>query len=775
MIYELETDEFSEYSDGRVASVISVAIDGALPAFDKLYEYILPDEIENGSDKILPGMRVEVPFGRGNLPLTAMVTGVSTEKIIPGKQKRVRGLIDRSPVLDTEQLALARWIKENTFCSWYDGIRLLLPPGNVGGNTSKSKPKAIKMVRLANSRDTDFSAASYTPKQLQVLEFLAENGSAAVSEVAAALNISSAIVTNLVKKEVLEAYDYKDSERSEIPEPEKTPDILNKTQLSAKQEGVFSGLLDLMNADSPQCALLRGVTGSGKTEIFIRLILKALGQGRTALMLVPEIALTPQMTAKFTGAFGENVAVIHSGLPLSKRKAEYLRIKNGSAAVVLGTRSAVFSPLRNIGIIIMDEEGEHSYRSDRNPRYHARDIAKQRAFFHKSLLLLASATPSLESYHNAKIGKYHLFELEERFGGAALPEVFIADMREEVTASGGSRHFCSFLLEQLQTNLDNHQQSMILLNRRGFHTFMMCTACGEPVICKNCNVALTFHKTDERLHCHYCGFSEALMTRCPKCGSSKMRMGGMGTQRIEDELTARFPKARILRMDADIVTSRDVYETEFTKFAAGEYDIMVGTQMIAKGLNFENVTLVGVLGIDRLLYAGDYRGYEQTFALITQVVGRCGRSGDRAKAGKAVLQTFSPDHYILRLAAAQDYRGFYENEAAVRQALTFPPFCDIYNIVTSAVDDALSLSAANKFAEIFRKQAKLANLPVKALGPTKSGVGSILGKYRYKLLIKCKNNRAFRAMMTTTLELARAERAYFSLVNISVDINGAIE
>ena len=431
---------------------------------------------------------------------------------------------------------------------------------------------------------------------------------------------------------------------------------------------MFDGILELMRLDEPQAALLKGVTGSGKTSVFIKLIKQAIDTDRTAILLVPEISLTPQMLGQFQTLFGSMVAVIHSNLSAGQKNDEFERIKKGEAKIVIGTRSAIFAPLDNIGIIIMDEEGEHTYKSEKTPRYHARDIAKQRCFYHKALLLLASATPSIESFYNAKRGRYKLFELTQRYNNSLLPEVYMVDMKIEAEL-GNRTNFSEVLLHELGKNLEKGEQSLLLLNRRGFFTHISCLSCGNVECCPECQIPLTYHKINNTLVCHYCGYKQNFEERCSKCASKVIKNTGTGTQRIEEEIKQFFPKARVLRMDADTTMTKNAFDEKFSAFSKGDYDIMIGTQMIAKGLDFPNVTLVGVLLIDKSLYSGDYMGFERTFSLITQVVGRSGRAD---KKGRAYLQTYSPDHHVLELASRQDYDSFYNQEIEIRKALIFP-------------------------------------------------------------------------------------------------------
>ncbi len=811
----------------RSGLVASVAVEHALYSFDRLFDYSVPDSY---ADRICAGMRVIVPFGRGNKKHVAVVFSLENKEY-DDKVKAVTGVIDDGVVLSDEMLYLAGWLKENTFCTYFDAVRTMLPTGlsvnidehytlaeklpNVplseeeqgfmttllmaktrrelnfllGDEEQELVRKSLlekgyielvetakrrtadekeQLVRLAENYAEAEKYGALTPKQRRIVETLEETGAAAVKEICYICNVTAVVVKNLAKNGIAEIFtnDVSRSVSKDAEATEKLSDIV----FSSLQQKVFDGLCAEMEDDKPHCALLHGVTGSGKTSVFIKLIEKTTNEGKTAIMLVPEISLTPQMMNKFQRLFGNKVAIIHSGLTLRQRADEYKRIKSGDARIVIGTRSAVFAPVDNIGIIVIDEEGEHTYKSEKSPRYHARNVAKQRCFRHNAFLLLASATPSLDSYHNAKSGRYSLYEMNERYSKAQLPEVYLVDMKLEAE-EGNRGNFSTVLLNEIAENLQRGEQSMLLLNRRGYHTYINCIRCGAVMECPNCSIPLTYHKANGTLVCHYCGYHADMPKKCGKCGSEYLYSSGTGTQRIEDEISQYFPKARILRMDADTTMSKTSYEKKFGSFGRGEYDIMVGTQMIAKGLDFENVTLVGVLLIDRSLYAGDYLGYEKTFSLVTQVVGRSGRG---TKKGRAYIQTFSPDHYVLQLAAQQNYKEFYNQENEVRKALIFPPYCDICLVSFSSLSESHCTAGAQRFLEIFTKKMKTAgDMPLVLLGPTKSGIGRIGGRYRSKLIIKCKSTKQFRALLNDTIIAAYADKT-FSDVLFSVDFNGDI-
>ena len=541
--------------------------------------------------------------------------------------------------------------------------------------------------------------------------------------------------------------------------------------LSGEQQQACDNLLAEYRDTRPHVSLLYGVTGSGKTSVFLKLIERVLDEGRGIIVMVPEISLTPQFVEQFARRFGDKIAVFHSALSLGERLDAYKRVKKGLAQIVIGTRSAVFAPFDDVGLVIMDEEQEYSYKSESAPRYHAREIAMFRCAQHNALLVLSSATPSVETYYYAQNGRYSLNVLTQRFGAAVLPEVVTADMNMEIQG-GNASGFSDVLLQNIENNLEQGKQSILLLNRRGHHSFVTCTQCGEPVTCPNCSISLTYHSRNNRLMCHYCGYSVPYKNECPTCFGKSLRLGGTGTQKAEQDIGMIFPNARILRMDTDATSSKSSYERMISAFSRGDYDILVGTQMVAKGLDFPNVTLVGVLNADQMLYADDYRSYERTFSLLTQVVGRSGRGESK---GLAVIQTHTPDNLIIAMAARQDYDAFYQAEITMRQAMLYPPFADICLVGFVGQDQALTLRAANAFLETFTALARTEypDLPIRILGPSPALVVKVSNKYRYKLIIKCRNNRAFRALLSSALVAFDGLRAY-ARVTAYADMNALV-
>ncbi len=723
--------------------------------------------------------------------------------IVPGGYN-VRAAVHYKPAnIDPEECGLTE--EENAFLAELmkadDGRKLnalLSPEDDEKLSAAEKKKRAAMILSLAdkgaleeediftravgdaeekNARLTEkylageISELKLSAKQKAVVELLEENTTASLSEICYMAGCTKAVIKRLAEKEVIAVYGVEvlRAAIAETPDEERldpTDIVLNEEQTAA-----YEGIMALVKAEKPAGALLYGVTGSGKTSVFFRLIDSVLKLGKTALMMVPEISLTPQMVRKFRRYFGGEIALLHSSLTMGQRTDEFKRIKRGEARIVIGTRSAVFAPLDNIGIIIMDEEGERTYKSDRAPRYHARDAAIQRCGHHGAVLLTASATPSVETFYYAKTGRFSLFEMKHRYADAQLPDVEIVDMQTERSLGEGSL-FSERLANAMAETLSRGEQVILLLNRRGFTTYVSCCECRQPVVCPNCSLPLTFHKKNGRLMCHYCGYSVREPDKCPSCGSDRLRQSGAGTQRIEDELSSLFPDARLLRMDADTTFSRGAYEESFTAFERGEYDIMLGTQMIAKGLNFPNVTLVGVVSVDKALFTGDFRSYERTFSLITQVAGRSGR-GD--KPGRAFIQTYVPDHYVINLAAAQDYDEFYEQESALRKALLYPPYCDICAVSFSSVMESRVIEGSREYLGLIKQYVaeKKPAIPLKVLGPSPCTLGRINNRYRYRIIIKCRVSAAFREL----IEWCQGEflvNRRFSEVRCTVDINGDI-
>lgn len=811
---------------GLVASCVP---ESAAPSYDGFYDYDIPAALQ---DKAQAGMRAVVPFGSANAERLCMIWRVyPAEEAANRPRKPILALPDDEPVLTEELRFLAEWLHEHTFCTWSDAVRQVLPGGmrlSLGGKyrlgeispaAPLSEPEAALLLKLRREGAKEFSAPlsadkeeralfqslaakgalipeskskvapltrrlvrlsdrfltnpadfSPTPKQERVLDILREEKELPVKECAYRAGVTDVVVKNLIKSGAAESFEREMTRARTGAKAVISPD---DTVLTDEQQSAYDAVARSIAAGKAAAFLLQGVTGSGKTAVYEKLIAFALSLGRTALLLIPEISLTPQTVAYFEARFGDAVALIHSGLSLAQRLDTDKRIRRGEASIVIGTRSAVFAPLEHIGLVILDEEGDHSYRSEQSPRYHAAEVAKARARFHSAAIVFGSATPSLESRWRAENGVYTLLRLTKRYRDVPLPEVRIVDMNAE-RARGNDGNFSLELTNALRETLRRGEQSILLLNRRGYRTLLQCPRCHEPLCCPNCAVPLTYHKANDSLLCHYCGYLAPADLPCPHCGRTDMIRTGFGTQKLEEELAALIPEARLLRMDADTTVSRDSYERNFRAFAAREYDILCGTQMIGKGLDFPNVTLVGVISCDSVLFSGDFRSYERTFSLLTQVVGRGGR---RETPGRAILQTFLPEHYIIYLAAAQDYERFYREEIALRKSLLFPPVCDICAVWFSSLSQEAAREGAVWFQERLteriaaRSERERKEMPLVALGVSEPPIPKLRGKYRLRILLKCKDTPPLRAMIRQLLQSAVKE-PLFRQVTVYAEMNG---
>ncbi len=631
----------------------------------------------------------------------------------------------------------------------------------------KLNDATVKMVSLSQEFiESEQSVLKLTEKQKLVTDLLRNVGSASSKEISYYTGVAQGVIENLHKKGYL---DYDDMPVYRTPEAMRsTPRNNDPIVLSEMQNKAYRKLCELRDRNEPAAALLYGVTGSGKTKVYMKLIDDIADTGKGVIVLVPEIALTPQLLSMFYSRYGEKVAVIHSGLSQGERLDEWKRLANGEATIAVGTRSASFAPVKNLALMIIDEEQEGSYKSEMTPRYHARDIARFRCAYNKALLVLASATPSVESFAYAEKGRYELVELTERYSKAGLPRVMTVDVADKNNMNG-FQTISKPLADEIRYNLENGQQTILLINRRGFNTFVACTKCKSVACCPNCSISLTYHSANDRLMCHYCGYSEPLRTVCNECGEDTMRFSGFGTQKTEQELNILFPDARILRMDADTTTAKNSHEKSFRLFAEGEYDIMVGTQMVAKGLDFPDVTLVGVISVDQQLYNDDYKSSERTFDLLTQVVGRSGRG---EKTGRAVIQTLAPENTVIELASEQDYKAFYDIEMPIRKAMVYPPFCDICVIGFSSVSELKSKSAADYFFRVFKEKlsGEYKDEKVIVLGPVPPKLAKINNSFRERLIIKCRNSSRFRKLISECLKVFLTNK-YYDNVTVFADIN----
>jgi primosomal protein N' (replication factor Y) len=624
-------------------------------------------------------------------------------------------------------------------------LRQLQEKGLIRLETSSSRGVGDKTEQVATLTLPPEEAlrrlTSGAKSQRAVINLLAETGSASIKDITYFTGAKRSSVKTLADKGLITLFTREVFRRAPHAAVQRQPEPV----LNEEQEKAYQGIVALLSKPTPACALLYGVTGSGKTAVYLKLIHWVLGQGKTALVLVPEIALTPQMLQRFEAQFGDRVAVLHSALPTGARYDEWKRIRAGRAQVVIGTRSAVFAPLKNLGLIVLDEEHEGSYKSEQSPRYHARDVAKYRCKQTGATLLLGSATPSIESTYWSMAGRYEIFVLRNRYNAQALPQVHLVDMKEELR-SGNSGSLSRSLKKLIGINLERGEQTILFLNRRGTSRMVVCSSCGYTPECPNCTVKLTYHRDNQRMMCHYCGHSAPVPTTCPSCGGNFIYVG-VGIQKVEEEVQACFPGTPVLRMDADTVSATNTHEQILNRFQQDKVPILIGTQMVTKGLDFDNVTLVGVIDADLSLCTESYRASERTFSLLTQVVGRAGR-GD--KLGKAVIQTYSPKNEVLQFAAQQDYAQFYHSELALRIASGFPPLRDLFVITCSGVYEQQVVWAARKLGEGIRSwldtpafQGKRAEL----LGPVAAPVARVMGKYRYRLTLVCRMCKEVRQML----------------------------
>ncbi len=649
------------------------------------------------------------------------------------------GYVKLSKLLDTMGLEMSSPLPENLVKKGlllrnFDAVR------NIGDLT-------VKMVRLSPSLADEFERLpKLTKKQNSIVELLSDIGSASVKEVCYFTGLTPSVTASLEKKGIVEFFEnevYRNPYENNNIQPDCKP-----IELTEKQNEIYSNLINQYR-NGAGASLLFGVTGSGKTLVYLRLIDDIIINGDGVILMVPEISLTPQTLRLFHGRYGKNVAVFHSALSVGERLDEWKRVKRGEVQIVVGTRSAVFAPFEKIGLIIIDEEQEHTYKSESTPRYSAKDVARFRCAKHKALLLLASATPSLESYAAAVKGRYTLNVLDERYGDAILPQVITVDMCEE-RQNGNLSSLSTALVEALRQNLEDGHQSILLINRRGYNTFASCHDCGHVITCPSCSISLTYHHANGRLMCHYCGYSAPFTSTCTVCGKDSVKYSGYGTQKVEDELSELLPQARILRMDTDTTMAKFSHETKLETFAKHQYDVLLGTQMVAKGLDFENVTLVGVVSVDQQLYNDDYRSLERTFDLLTQVVGRAGRG---QYEGKAIIQTLTPENEIINLAAKQDFESFFNSEIKIRKMLIYPPFCDICVIGLLCDEELFVRAGAKRMLELIQKYSaeKYKNEKIIVLGPMPARIAKISNKYRYRLIIKCHNTVDFRKMISEIL------------------------
>ena len=709
------------------------------------------------------GSRLVVPLGRSLV--TAYIVGLLDrlpENLNEINIKEAQELVDATPVCTPEILQLARWVADYYSCPLGEVIKAALPPGmspsmRRSRSAAYAKPKLRRFVRLGSQT----SDVKLTEAQQRVISTLEANGPMSLQSLLQTANVSASTISSLEKKARVEIYD--DAVRRD-PLSDTLGVRSSEHTLTVAQSSVLDRIEEQMATGEYAAFLLHGVTGSGKTEIYMRAMQKALSLGRSSMMLVPEIALTPVFSRQLRARFGDQVAIFHSSLQKGERFDEWTRVKNGDARVVIGTRSAVFAPVRNPGLIVVDEEHESSYRQQESPYYNARDVAIVRAQKESATVVLGSATPSLESFNNARKGKYHLLALPERIAARPLATAKIVDMRNVFARHGKPKVFSDELLEAIRETHERGEQSIILLNRRGYSSFILCRSCGETIQCPNCDVTLTYHRSERVIVCHYCNHREAVPRVCPACGKKYIYYVGEGTEQLEEMLKLLFPALRIARIDRDTTARRKPFEQSLADFSAGKIDTLVGTQMLAKGHDFPNVTLVGVVSVDAGLALPDFRSAERTFQLITQVAGRAGR-GDRP--GRVLIQTYHPYHYALRHACAQDYEAFYDEELRYRQNHSYPPFVALASLLVHGPD----LGRVRNDSLELRKQLDLVNQDRRSrvLGPAPAPLSRLKGEHRFQILIKSRSRKNLREVADAAMKAMAENGVNLRSINLEID------
>ena len=817
----------------ETADMVKVAVSAAPYSIDKPYSYLVPESLAAAA---VPGVRVMVPFGRGNKESEGLILARVQEPKLPGS-KAIRQILDPEPVLDKAGIDLALWMRGRYFCTVFEAVKTILPAGlwyglreiwslamepetarsaavgipgawqvldlleKQGGKADirvlrdalgdgaekplkamkkaeiltcetdakrKIADKSHRMVELAVNTEDAYALTEpkrrSAPTRYEVVNFLATAGRTPAAEVSYYTGASARTLKSMEKAGLIAFSEEEELRVPSLDDVEPGPEIV----LNEEQQRAFEEILGRVQAAKPSVTLLHGVTGSGKTQVYLRLVQETLALGKTAMVLVPEIVLTPQMMRKFSSYFGSRVAMLHSSLKMTERYDQWKRIRRGEVDVVLGTRSALFAPLKNLGLIIMDEEQEGSYQSENVPRYDAREVAKYLCVREKAALVFGSATPTVETAWAAEQGNYQKALLRRRYNENALPKVLIADLRQEIL-NGNPGLISTPLRQELEKNLAAGEQSILFLNRRGSSRMLLCGECGYVPQCPRCSTAMTYHSANGRLMCHYCGHSEPAADTCPECGGW-MKHVGAGTQKVEEELRELFPEAGILRMDAD--TAAGGHEEILQTFERERVPILLGTQMVAKGLDFENVTLVGVLSADISLYVDNYRAAERTFSLLTQVVGRAGRGG---KTGRAVIQTYTPGNDVIRCAARQDYDAFYESEIRMRRLRRYPPFADLFTVTVSGTEEGRVLRAAVSVRETLRqlcRRPELAAGEPEVLGPAPAPVVKVNNRFRYRCTLVGKNDKATREMLAW-LQKDFAKDSANRGMNLFVDHNAA--
>ena len=738
--------------------IAEIIINRTAKRLNRTFDYNIPKELE---ELIMIGSNVIVPFGKSGSLTDGYVIGIKENT-----SYEVKDIAQIKHNLSKKQIELAKWMAKKYFCNISDCIKQMLTPGTKSKDESKNiQDKTINTVYLKKDEDEiqfdiDINKIK-SEKQKKILQFIKNNQGATISEIEMFTGGTRAIVKTLEKNGYIEIVEQK-VERN--PLASKKIERNQKLILTEEQQKAFDAILAKLNSNEYEEFLLYGVTGSGKTEVYLQLIEETFKKEKTSIVLVPEISLTPQMIDRFISRFGkETIAVLHSKLSIGERYDEWNRIKQGKAKIIIGARSAIFAPTGNIGIIIIDEEHDSSYKSESVPKYDAKQIAQKLAKEYKCPLVLGSATPDINTYYKSTCGKMNLLELTRRANNSELPKVEIVDLKMEL-ANGNKSMLSTKLYDSIKENLTNKKQTILFLNRRGFSTFIMCRECGYTLKCKNCNISLTYHKTENKLKCHYCGYEENLAKICPNCGSTKIRYFGTGTQKLEQEVNRLFPNASTIRMDIDTVTKKNSHEQILNTFKNNNIDILIGTQMVVKGHHFPNVTLVGVIAADSSLNIDDYRANERTFQILTQVAGRAGREKDK---GRVIIQTYTPDNFSILCAQEQNYLKFYETEVALRKQLNYPPFCDIILIAFNSMSEEEIKLVSSKVYEYLK--IKLDDKKFQVLKPMPSPIDKIQNKYRWRIIIKGNVTEEANNVLNTCLK--NFYELNYKNTRITIDVN----
>ena len=747
--------------------IAEVIIQSNAKDLNRVFDYKIPTEYEENALELI-GARVLIPFARRKELEEGYI--VNIKESTQYEVKEIAKIEEK--YLNKEKIELAKWMARRYFCNIADCLKLMLPPGSTRKITNRVKEKSINFVTLKkDEEEIEFDIETgklKSAKQIRILKFLIENGDALISDIEMFTDGSRGIVNTLCKNgytEIIEKkierdpFEFKDIERTK------------KLVLTKEQENALNNVADSMDDMLFSEFLLYGVTGSGKTEVYLQLIEKALNEHKSSILLVPEISLTPQTVNRFIARFGkENIAVLHSKLSIGERYDEWNKINEGRAKIVIGARSAIFAPVKDLGIIIIDEEHDSSYKSEMTPKYDAKEVARFMCKEANIPLLLGSATPDIDTYYRAKNEEIMLLELRKRANKAELQEIEIIDLREEL-AKGNKSMISTRLYDEIQKNLEDKKQTILYLNRRGFSTFVMCRNCGYTVKCKNCNINLTYHSNTNKLKCHYCGYEEKLVTKCPSCESEQIRYFGTGTQKLEYEIKKLFPTASTIRMDIDTVSKKNSHEEILDKFRDENIDILIGTQMVVKGHHFPNVTLVGVIAADGSLNIDDFRANERTFQILTQVAGRAGRGKDK---GRVIIQTYNPDNFSIECAKKQDYDLFYNAEISMRKQLKYPPFCDIILIGFTSINEAEVKKVANSIHEYLKNRVLTENLGIILYKALPSPIDKIKNKYRWRILIKCKFGEEIIDLINNVMDKYQNLKAKNTKITIDLNPNNML-